>query len=394
MAKSVTFPEKESYFKTFSYRIKNPKGLDEMAKKVNFVWNYCNETQIKAVKTAKKWPSKTGIEERLWPTWVDLCNLTAGTSKDLGLHSDSIKQVCIKYYQNRKKFNKPFLRFRGKKSLGWLPFTKRSLYFSGDNFSYLDKSYKVWFSRKIEGDFVGGSFSQDSRGRWYINLHCRLQKDKIKKNIFKLQSVGIDFGLKNLATFSDGTIVENMKFDKKMEEKISLSQKNKKKKHAKKLYAKAKNQKNDYLNKISNFIAKTYKFVVVGDINSKQLQKTYLSKSVNDACWGKLKTMLSYKTIRYGGKYLAVDESYTTQTCSCCKAVSGPKGLEGLGIREWTCAECNTFHDRDVNSAKNILALGHQSLAGGDLSKTKKSVKTFNGIFSFHKNKTILQEAI
>ncbi|MDI1293275.1 MAG: zinc ribbon domain-containing protein, partial [Methylobacter sp.] len=56
-----------------------------------------------------------------------------------------------------------------------------------------------------------------------------------------------------------------------------------------------------------------------------------------------------------------------TQACSCCGCISAssPKGRTGLGIRAWTCAECGTTHDRDMNAAKNILALGHKRLAVG-----------------------------
>jgi len=60
-----------------------------------------------------------------------------------------------------------------------------------------------------------------------------------------------------------------------------------------------------------------------------------------------------------------VNEAYSTQTCSCCKKRTGPKGLEGLGVREWNCSECQTVHHRDINAGKNILAAGHGRLAGG-----------------------------
>ena len=77
--------------------------------------------------------------------------------------------------------------------------------------------------------------------------------------------------------------------------------------------------------------------------------------------------MLKYKCANAGVWFEIVNEANTTQTCSCCNAKpsSSPKGRVGLGIREWTCVECGVTHDRDLNAAKNILALGHERLAGG-----------------------------
>ncbi|OZB22923.1 MAG: transposase, partial [Pseudomonas sp. 34-62-33] len=62
-----------------------------------------------------------------------------------------------------------------------------------------------------------------------------------------------------------------------------------------------------------------------------------------------------------------VNERYTTQACSCCGSISAssPKGRAGLRIREWTCVDCGTAHDRDINAARNILAAGHRRLAVG-----------------------------
>jgi transposase len=87
---------------------------------------------------------------------------------------------------------------------------------------------------------------------------------------------------------------------------------------------------------------------------------------VYDAGWSQLKTMLKYKCDHAGIVFKVIDESYTTQACSSCGALPGsrPRGIAGLGIREWTCA-CGVTHDRDVNAAKNILAAGHGRLAEG-----------------------------
>lgn len=84
-----------------------------------------------------------------------------------------------------------------------------------------------------------------------------------------------------------------------------------------------------------------------------------MAKSVADAGWSAFRRMLAYKA----GTFVEVDESFTTQTCSRCGArpPERPKGIVGLRIREWDCSSCGTTHDRDVNAALNILALGRSA---------------------------------
>lgn len=90
-----------------------------------------------------------------------------------------------------------------------------------------------------------------------------------------------------------------------------------------------------------------------------------MAKSVLDAGWSMLKTQLKYKAIARSGGGDVVNDSYSTQACSCCGAISdnNPKGRAGLQIRKWTYCECGTAHDRDVNTEKNILAVGHAVLS-------------------------------
>ncbi|EQC01761.1 transposase [Photorhabdus temperata subsp. temperata M1021] len=86
-----------------------------------------------------------------------------------------------------------------------------------------------------------------------------------------------------------------------------------------------------------------------------------------DAGWAMLKTQLKYKAIARSVVFDVVNENYSTQTCSCCGAISdsSPKGRAGLRIREWTCVECGATHNRDRNAAMNILAAGHRRLVAG-----------------------------
>ncbi|HKM15701.1 MAG TPA: transposase [Marinospirillum sp.] len=106
----------------------------------------------------------------------------------------------------------------------------------------------------------------------------------------------------------------------------------------------------------------------MGNVSSLKLVKTRMAKSVLDAGWGQLKIMLDYKCAHAGIVFKEVNEAYTTQTCSNCGNLpeSRPRGIAGLRIRDWTCSGCGATHDcRDVNAAKNILAVGHGRLAVG-----------------------------
>ena len=100
-------------------------------------------------------------------------------------------------------------------------------------------------------------------------------------------------------------------------------------------------------------------------MNAAGLAKTRMAKSVLDAGWSTFRTMLQYKCDDAGVRFEEIDEAYSTQTCSACGCRGGPRGLQGLGIREWACLDCGAVHQRDVNAARVILARGHARLAGG-----------------------------
>jgi putative transposase len=88
------------------------------------------------------------------------------------------------------------------------------------------------------------------------------------------------------------------------------------------------------------------------------LARTRLAKSVHDAGWGGFVRMLAYKAARYGRVFGTVGRfEPTSQVCSVCGVRDGPKPLS---IREWTCVDCGTVHDRDLNAARNVLALGRR----------------------------------
>jgi len=151
---------------TYRYRIKDAttaKRLRAHAVAVNYVWNFCGETQEAARR-----------QEKRWPTAFDLIKLTAGSSALLGLHSDTVQAVCKQFVINRNAVQRR-PRWRGKKSLGWIPFAAaRAIQLNKDAVIYLKRRYRLWLSRPVEGKIKTGCFAQDARGRWYLSLQVEI----------------------------------------------------------------------------------------------------------------------------------------------------------------------------------------------------------------------------
>lgn len=340
--------------KTVKIRIKDStssKHLKKMAGAVNYVWNYCNETALHALRYNSEWLSG-----------FDLQKLTKGAGKDLGINSTTIQEVCSEYALRRKKTQKRKLRWRGRKSLGWIPFKSTGISFKEGMVYYAGHQFKLFQPERLpaNGEYGSGEFCQDSRGRWYlcISIDYEIQASEASAQI------GIDLGLKSTATLSNGQKVSNGRYYRMMERKLAKAQRGRKKRQAKGIHAKIRNKRMDDLHKASTKIAEENKLIVVGKLSAKKLAKTRMAKSINDAATTMFKAMLKYKASARQRWYVEVDETNTTRTCSSCGVIpaSAPKGVKGLSVREWVCCECGAVHDRDINAALNILRIGRDAL--------------------------------
>jgi len=345
--------------RTLQIRVKDKhsKLLDQLASEVNFVWNYCNELSYRA------WRSR-----QQWLTGYDVQKYTKGASKELKLDSTCIQCISEEHARRRKQFKRSKLRWRvskgSRRSLGWIPFKKGAAQWVNGQVRYAGFAFSVWDSYGLSDyPFRAGSFSQDARGRWYFNVAVQVEKPQTQAQT----AVGIDLGLKDVATTSDGEQLKNQRIYRSHEKALADAQRAGKKGRVRAIHAKIRNTRKDAQHKFSTELVKNHAAIFVGNIKSKPLTQTKMAKSVLDAGWHQLKTMLAYKCDSAGVVFKAIDEKYTTQTCSACGSLprSRPKGIAGLGIREWTCGECGVHHDRDINAARNILALGHQRLDGG-----------------------------
>lgn len=348
--------------KTLKLRIKDrhAKALRQMAREVNTVWNFCNETSHRAIR-----------ERRQWLSGFDLQKLTDGFSKCDGvlIGSATTQQVCEDYAKARKQFKRSRLRWRvsnpqsSKYSLGWVPFKARAVQYKSGQIQFAGHTFGLWDSYGLgQYRLRAGSFSEDSRGRWYLNVCIQVEAQAATGTA----AVGIDLGLKTAATTSDGEVLVGRQY-RALEQKLGIAQRAGKKARVRALHAKIRNQRKDAQHKFSTALVERCAAIFVGDVASGKLVKTQMAKSTLDAGWGQLKTMLEQKCQRAGVVFEVVSERYTTQACSCCGSISAssPKGRAGLRIREWTCVGCGTAHDRDINAARNILAAGLRRLAVG-----------------------------
>lgn len=351
--------------KTLKLRIKDKhaKVLAAMAREVNQVWNHINATSAKAARPFHGKPK--------FLSGYDLQKFTAGFSKCDGVSvgSGTVQLVCVEYATRRKQFKKTRLNWRvsnpksSKYSLGWIPFKGGHAKYKAGQIHFAGQKFSLWDSYGLaDYELRAGSFSQDSRGRWYFNVAVEVQVQPSPATA----AVGIDLGLKDCATDSNGKQLHG-RWYRNHELALAKAQRAKKKKRVKAIHAKIKNQRKDDMHQFSTKLVRENAAIFVGDVASAKLVKTKMAKSTLDAGWAMLKTMLEYKSHQAGIVFMEVNEAYSTQTCSCCGSipVSSPKGRAGLGIREWTCSECGSVHDRDTNAARNILARGHARLAVG-----------------------------
>ena len=348
--------------KTLKLRIKDKhsKMLDQLASEVNFVWNYVNDLSFKYLKRKGEFLSA-----------YDIAKYTKRASKECNLHSQTIQAVTEELVTRRKQFKKTKLKWRvsnkksAKRSLGWIPFKKVAIKYADGYVQYGKHQFKIWDSYGLSNYSIKtGSFVEDARGRWYVCLV--VDSPKTEKST-GTKAIGIDLGLKDIATCSDGTVISNPKFYRQYEQKLGIAQRAKNKKRVRALHAKIANSRKDHLHKASTELVRENALIVVGDLSANKLVKTNMAKSVLDTGFSALKTMLKYKCENAGVLFEEVNERFTTQICSCCGEItaSSPKGRADLRIRVWECENCSSVLDRDLNSAKNILALGHKRLAGG-----------------------------
>lgn len=222
--------------------------------------------------------------------------------------------------------------------------------------------------------------SKDPAGRYHVSI---LVETQVTEHEPVDATVGIDAGITSLYTLSTGEKVTNPRHEKRDRQRLArvqreLSRKQKGSKNRAKvrlkvarIHARIADRRRDGLHKLSTRIIHENQVVMIEDLSVRNMVKNHsLARAISDAGWAQFRSMLEYKADWYGRQVVAIDRFYpSSKTCSACGAIQDSLPLN---VREWTC-HCGVTHDRDVNAAKNIQALGLSVLACGDGVRPSRS---------------------
>ncbi|MEV4375833.1 RNA-guided endonuclease TnpB family protein, partial [Streptosporangium sp. NPDC049644] len=207
--------------------------------------------------------------------------------------------------------------------------------------------------------------SRDAAGRWFASL---LVEEKISPLPPVERNVGVDAGITALATLSTGEKIVNPRHERADRRRLAKAQRalartekgsnNRAKARLKaaRVYARIADRRRDHLHKVTTRLVRENQVIAVEDLTVRNMVKNRsVARSISDASWRELRSMLEYKARWYGRTLVAVDRWFpSSKLCSACGTIQRSMPL---GVRTWVCA-CGAAHDRDVNAAKNILAAG------------------------------------
>ena len=225
--------------------------------------------------------------------------------------------------------------------------------------------------RQYRDGIRSATLSKTKSGNFFLSILIELPNEEVVK--FKLtdEHVGIDLGVKDFVITSDGEVFENKHFYTSQEQKIVKLQRQLSKKQKgsnnrtkarirlAKAFEKLNNQKDNYIHSVVNELLRYYDIIFMEDLNVSGMLKNHkLAKAIQEVGFNRFKSILIDKAFNNVKQVIFVDRFYpSSKTCSVC----GYKKYDlKLSDRKWTCPQCGTYHDRDINAAMNILLEGER----------------------------------
>ena len=230
----------------------------------------------------------------------------------------------------------------------------------------MDAPLDIHWSRSFIGTPTTVTISKDTSGRYFVSF---LVEEEVAALLVVNAMVGVDVGLKDVAVLSSGEKIANPRHLQRSERRLKHVQRNlsrkqkgsKNREHARlkvaREHARIADQRRDGLHKLTTRLIRENQTICVESLAVKNMVRNRtLAKAISDAGWGELVRQLEYKAEWYGRTLVKIDRWYpSSKRCHACGHVLDSLLLD---VRQWTCPECGVRHDRDINAAKNILAVG------------------------------------
>lgn len=301
-----------------------------------------------------------------WKKEVELSFLNEVSCVPLQQGLRHLQKAFGNFWAGRAKYP----TFKKKRNGGSAEFTKSAFKFK-DGQVFIAKSAEplpiVWSRDLPEGVEPSTiTVKLSPAGRWTVSLLVDVEIEPLPKSP---NQIGIDLGITSLVALSTGEKVANPKGFKAKSRKLKKAQKalsrkvkgssNRYKARLKvaKVHAEISDARQDFLHKLTTRLVRENQTIAVEDLVVKNMVKNRkLSQAISDASWGEFVRQLEYKCDWYGRDFVKIDRWFpSSKRCGHCGHVVEKLPLN---IRSWTCPECGTEHDRDVNAANNILAAG------------------------------------
>lgn len=364
--------------KTYKYRIfPNPsqtKLLEQSLNGCRWLYNHFLEQRKNAWESKKESLSRYGQDGTLKTLKQEHPFLNDIYSQVLQNVSMRIDLAFRAFFLRVKRGNKPgYPRFRGK--------------FRYDSFTYPQVGFKllknvvrlskiggikIKVHRPIEGTIKTCTIRRTPTGKWFVTFVCDIDHTPAEKSLET--AIGIDLGLKDFATLSDGASIENPRFFRQEEKVLAKAQRKlskqekaskarvKARKVVARIHERINNKRHNFAHQLSRRIVNKYNTICVEDLSINNMVKDNfrsINKSISDAAWRMFLNFLDYKAEYACKRVIKVNPAYTSQICSRC----GTRHKLELSDREFHCPFCNLSLNRDHNAALNIFALGMQCVS-------------------------------
>lgn len=363
-------------YNTYKYRIYPNKSQEELLAKTfgccRYVYNRALAMKMALYEKEKKGISVFALTNQMagWKDCEETKWLKEVNSQALQMSLRFLDAAYTNFFKKRAAFPKFKLKLDNNQSFCNPQNTTVNFKNKKVSFPKFKEGIKAVLHRNFEGVIKSSTVSRTPSGKYYISILVETDKlPKKCKSPREDKTLGIDLGIKDFATFSNGMVIKNPRYFRKKQKALKRSQRklSRKKKGSKNrdkqrkrvaiLHEKVANSRKDFLHKVTYNLVKNqdYSSIAVEDLNVQDMvkkgKKNKLSKSITDAGWGMFRTFLTYKVEREGKNLLVIGRFDPSSKLCSCGYLNNSLTLKD---REWDCPECKIHHKRDVLAAQNI----------------------------------------